>query len=151
MGRKRVEPNQEFGSPETLLSLSKKTKDPELRQRYLALRALMLGQDRDAVMTQQGISWSVLQKWVRLWNKGGVDAIQIGKPTGRPSRLTPEAKAYVEEIVEFTHPKTGEKVTGRFISGRLKKSIRDMLVRKCDLLSSPPDGVQSDSPPDASR
>lgn len=124
---KRMELNKEFGSAEKLLALSKETKNHEESCRYLALRMLMLSENRERVMEIFGIKWTTLQKWVRLWNKGGANAIKVGKPTGRPPKMTDEAKDYVVKIVEFTHPKTGEKITGRFISGTLKKNIRDKL------------------------
>lgn len=150
MGRKRIELNQDFGSPEKLLALSKETKDPLFTQRCVALRMLMLGESREHVMKIFDLKWTTLQKWVRLWNEGGLESISVGKPTGRPPKMTEEAKNFVVKIVEFTHPKTGEKVTGRFISGQLKKSVRDNLERECDLLSPSKDGIQPYSPPDAS-
>lgn len=145
-----MEPQQEFGGPEKLLALSKEAKDPLLVQRCLALRMLMMGEPREHVMQAFGIEWTTLQKWVRLWNEGGAKKLAVGKPTGRPSRMTDEAKDFVVKLVEFTHPKTGEKITGRFISGRLKKSIRDKLERGSGLVPPSKNGLQPDSPEDVS-
>lgn len=143
-----MEPRQDIGGPEKLLALSKETKDPQFVQRCLALRMLMMGEPREHVMQAFGIEWTTLQKWVRLWNEGGAEKLAVGKPAGRPSRMTDEAKDFVVKLVEFTHPKTGEKITGRFISGRLKKNIRDQLNRGSGLLSPSKNGLQTDSPED---
>jgi transposase len=120
MDRRRMEPGEEFGGPERLLALSKETKDLQLVQRCLALRMLMLGEPRELVMAAFGIKWTTLQKWVRFWNEGGIEKLAVGKPSGCPSKMTTEARDFVVTLVEFTHPKTGEKITGRFVSGRLK-------------------------------
>ena len=142
MPRKRVEPSKEFGGPEDLLVLAKKKKDPKQSQRYLAIRMLIQGQDRETVMISFGISWSTLQKWVSLWNKGGKDKIEIGKSSGRPSKITPEAEEFLVEKIEFTHPRTGERITGIHLSGVLKKKVRDKIKQKCDLLSTSQNGLQ---------
>jgi transposase len=39
-----------------------------------------------------GIKWTTLQKWVRLWNEGGIEKLAVGKPAGRPSKMTTEAR-----------------------------------------------------------
>lgn len=122
MGRKRIEPDQKFGGPEILLALSRKTEEPKLRDRFLALWMLMMGHSREQVMESFGVKWTTLQEWVRLWNKGGIESIQVEKPTGRPAKMTDEARDFIVKSVEFTHPKTGEKITGKWISAKLKKS-----------------------------
>lgn len=121
MGRKCVEPNQEYGDAKKLFDLSREAEDPKLRDRYLALWMLMTGRSREEVMESFGLKWTTLQQWVRLWNKGGIEQIQVGKPTGRPQKLTDDAKDFIVKNVEFTHPKTGERITGRWISAKLKK------------------------------
>ncbi len=62
------------------------------------------------------VSWSTLQRWVRLWNKGGKEALLQGKRTGRPPILNKEARDFIVKTVEFTNKK-GETITGIAISG----------------------------------
>ncbi|MCD4786319.1 MAG: helix-turn-helix domain-containing protein [Candidatus Eremiobacteraeota bacterium] len=144
MARKRMEIDQTKGTADELLELSKKSKNPLEVKRYIALRMLMTRCSREDVMSFFGITWSTLQKWVRLWNKGGAESLKVGKPIGRPSRLTEEVKDFIVKKIEFTNPKTGERITGTAISGQLKKKIRDKLQQKLGLSNSSQDGVSED-------
>jgi len=60
MGRKCIEPNQEFGDAKKLLALSREAKDSRLRDRCLTLWVLMTGRSRKEVMESFGIKWSTL-------------------------------------------------------------------------------------------
>ena len=144
MAQKRMEPDQSKGKPDELLELSKKSRSPLEIKRYIAIRMLMTGCSREDVMGFFGISWSTLQKWVRLWNKGGKEALKVGKPTGCPPKLTEEAKDFIVKKIEFTHPKTGERITGVAISGQLKKNIRDKLQQELGLSNYSPAGLSKD-------
>jgi transposase len=121
MGRRCIEPSQEYGDAKKLFDLSREADDSKLRDRCLALWMLMTGRSREEVMENFNVKWSTLQQWVRLWNKGGIEQLKVGKPTGRPQKMTDDAKDFVVKTVEFTHPKTGEKITGKWISAKLKK------------------------------
>lgn len=72
--------------------------------------------------------------------------MKVGKPSGRPSKLTEEAKDFIVKKIEFAHPKTGERITDVAISGVLKKNIRDQIKQKCDLLLSSQAGVPPGAP-----
>jgi transposase len=145
MCQKRMEIDQSKGSSDDLLAWSKESRNPLEVKRYLAIRMLMTGCSRENVMQFFGLSWSTLQKWLRLWNEGGKEALKVGKPTGRPSKLTDEAKDFIVRKIEFTNPRTGERVTGTAISGTLKKNIRDQLIKKLGLPESSQDGLSQDS------
>jgi hypothetical protein len=67
MAQKRMQPDNQFGTPDKLLSWSRETKEPLESQRFLAIRMLMMDSTREEVMQCFGISWSTLQKWVKLW------------------------------------------------------------------------------------
>ncbi len=124
MGRNCEQPDQEFCSPEKLFKLHLEAEDVRLRNRYLAIWMLMDGKSREFVMEQFNIQWTTLQKWVRLWNKGGPERLKLGKITGRPTKMTDEAKDFIVKSIEFTHSETGEKVTGLSISANLKKNFK---------------------------
>lgn len=150
MAQKRMEPDQRFGTPAELLFWSKDTKEPLESQRLLGIRMLMLGSSREDVMRTFGISWSTLQKWVRLWNKGGRENLRVGKPTGRPQKLSQDVKDFLVREIEFIHPKTGKRITGVAISGTLKKNLRDQVKQKCDLLLSSSFGIPPNPSPEDS-
>jgi len=141
MARKRIEPTREYGGPDELLAWSKESTDQLESHRYLALRMLMLGESRETVMKAFDLSWSTLQKWVRLWNKGGREAVRVGTATGRPPIMTPEGKDFLVKTIEFNHSKTGERITAIAISGRLKKKYRDIVKERCDLLLASQTGL----------
>lgn len=101
--------------------MSKKLGNTLEYKRCIAIKMLMTGCSREEVMGFFDIKWGTLQEWVRLWNKGGREALRVGKPTGCPPKLTDEAKDFIVRKIEFTNPKTGERITGTAISGQLKK------------------------------
>ncbi len=144
MGRNCEQPDQEFCSPEKLFKLHLEAEDVRLRNRYLAIWMLMDGKSREFVMEQFNIQWTTLQKWVRLWNKGGPERLKLGKITGRPTKMTDEAKDFIVKSIEFTHPETGEKVTGLSISANLKKISNRPEHKQC-LCSSEKVGLQQDT------
>lgn len=148
MPQKIVKPNEKFGSPSDLLKWSKECKDVRQSERFTAIRLLMLGRSREDVMEVYDISWSTLQRWVKLWNKGGKESLMMGKPTGRPSRLTQEGKNFLIEQIEFTNKRTGKKVNAIHISGILEKKYRDQIKARCDSLSSSQDGLRANCAPD---
>lgn len=148
MAYKLTKPDEKFGSASDLLKWSKGCKDARQSERFTAIRLLMLGKSREDVMEIYGINWSTLQRWVKLWNEGGKETLKMGRPTGRPSRLTPEAKDFLAEQIEFTDKRTGKKVTAIHISGVLEKKYRDQIKARCDSLSPSQDGLCADSAPD---
>jgi len=119
----------------------KEARSPLELKRLTAIRLLMAGSSRESVMEMFNISWSALQKWVRLWNKGGAELLKVRKPTGRPSKMTPDVKDFIVRKIEFTSSQTGERITGLSLSGTLKKNIRDKIKEKCDLLVASQDGL----------
>jgi transposase len=148
MPMKRMEPDRKFGSADDLFSWSRECKDIRQSERFMAIRMLMQGRSREEVMEIYGISWSTLQRWVKLWNKGGKEALIMGKPTGRPSKLTPEAKDFLVEQIEFTNRRTGKKVTAIHISGVLEKKVRDKIKSRVDSLLPAKDGLLPDKAQD---
>lgn len=138
--------NERYGTPDKLLIWSKKTKNPLESKRFLAIRMLMTGSSREEVMKCFGLNWSTLQKWVKLWNKGGQEYLRVGIPSGRPQKLNQEAKDFLVRKIEFTHPKTGERITGVAISGILEKKFRDKIEQKCNLLLSSQAKFSQDPP-----
>lgn len=116
-----MQPDTKFCSPDELTALMKEARSPLEFKRLTAIRLLMAGSSRESVMEMFNISWSALQKWVRLWNKGGAELLKARKPTGRPSKMTPDVKDFIVRKIEFTSSQTGERITGLAISGTLKK------------------------------
>jgi transposase len=133
MAQKIMQPDQQFGSPDDLLAWIKESNNSLEIQRYLSIRMLMTGLSREDVMHMFNLSWSTLQKWVRLWNKGGRESLKVGKPSGRPPMLTEEVQDFIVKKVKFTDLKKGERITGTSISGTLKKNVRDQIEQKLDL------------------
>jgi Transposase and inactivated derivatives len=148
MPQKLLIPNKNYGNPSDLLKWIDECKNIKQAKRFGAIRLLMLGKSREDVMEIYGVVWGTLQKWVKLWNKGGKELLMLGKPTGRPTKLTQEAKDFIVKQFEFTDKRTGEKITAISISGVLEKKIQDKIKARCDSLSSSQDGLQDDSPPD---
>ena len=144
MPMKRMEPDKKFGSAKDLHGWSRECKDLRQSERFTAIRMLMKGLSREDVMKTYGITWSTLQRWVKLWNEGGKEALMMGKPTGRPSKLTPEAKDLLVEQIEFTNKRTGKKVTAIHISGVLEKKDRDNFKSCLDSILSAQAGLLLD-------
>lgn len=70
--------------------------------RMTAIRALLLGQDPQAVATIFDISSRTLTRWVGDYNESGIDGL-IDKPrSGRPRAIDPEKDSTLRELIE--HP-----------------------------------------------
>lgn len=61
--------------PEDFLARSKQERDPWIVRRLLAVRLLRMGATLTEAATSLGVSYRGLQKWVRWYRTGGIDAL----------------------------------------------------------------------------
>jgi len=102
MGRNYVRPTKEFGEPEEILKWSKETGNKNQSVRFLCIRAMMIeeGVKLEQIAKMFGVSTREVNRWVRLWNMGGKDALTIKKSPGRPRKFKEHHAARVKELVE---------------------------------------------------
>lgn len=144
MKGKKIEPTQRFATPEDLLKIAKTCKSAEKSRRCIMLRMLMQGKPRKEVLETVGISQSTLQRWVKAWNERGEEALEKGKSSGRPSKLTEEGKNFLVELIEIPDKRTGKKITAIHLRGVLEKKYRDKIKRWSDSLPIKETGLCSD-------
>jgi transposase len=85
---------------EELRVLAGRVKDANQARRLLAIAAVLDGMDREEAARIGGMDRQTLRDWVHRFNEQGPDGLVNIKPPGRPSRLSPEQKEALSELVE---------------------------------------------------
>jgi transposase len=80
----KIEPHH---TPEELLQLSKNAKTPKIAHRFLAIRDLLIGDERITVRKRYGISSDTLWQWTCRYNEKGVEGLIPVPQKGRPFLL----------------------------------------------------------------
>jgi transposase len=71
----------------------------ELR-RMEAAEDFLHGLSNSGVVAKFGVSRTTAWRWHRALTAKGLESLRKGKPTGRPSRLTPEQKAQIADMFQ---------------------------------------------------
>lgn len=87
-------------SPEELRRLAKRARDTNQSRRLLSLAAVVDGMSRAEAARIGGMDRQTLRDWVHRFNARGPDGLKDTHAGGPRSRLTPEDKAKLAEIVE---------------------------------------------------
>jgi len=109
------------GDLEAVESLYRKEKETGMKQRLNAIRLLMRGRSQKDVADMLGVCPATVRNWRTNWDrdgKGGLEKRHIGSR----SRITPEIRAEIEEIIEIKREIGGRTVTGKLIVGYIKKN-----------------------------
>ena len=114
-------PDERWGTLEDVEGWFHREKDLKLRQKLNAIRLLMKGRRRKDVAEVLGVCEATVKKWRERWDKNGLEGLRA-KHKGSESRVTPEMKAEIEEIIEVKREIDGRTVTGKLIVGYIKKN-----------------------------
>lgn len=87
MAPPRTSPNPDNISPDDLQTVIACTPHQQSHDRLLALKALLLGISQEAVAAIHGVSRRTVQRWIRDFNRSGVDGLIEGRRSGRPASL----------------------------------------------------------------
>ena len=95
------------------------------RDRFLAMRMLILGMEYDLVAETFGKSKDTLRGWIKRFNRAGIDGL-IDKPrSGRPASITPERGKQYSKLIE--HPELARQThwTGKKFHGYISRELGD--------------------------
>lgn len=83
-----------------LRQLAKQSKNSNQSRRLLSLAAILDGMSRADAARIGGMDRQTLRDWVHRFNESGVDGLKDGHGGGQRSRLSPDQKAQLAQIVE---------------------------------------------------
>ena len=83
-----------------LRQLAKQSKDSNQSRRLLSLAAILDGMSRADAARIGGMDRQTLRDWVHRFNEKGVDGLKDSHGGGQRSRLSPDQKAQLAQIVE---------------------------------------------------
>ncbi len=114
-------PDESWGSLEDVEGWYRREKEMKLKQKLNAIRLLMKGRQRNEIADVLGVCEATVKKWRERWDKNGLEGLRA-KHKGSKSRVTPEMRAEIEEIIEVKREIDGRTVTGKLIVGYIKKN-----------------------------
>lgn len=114
-------PDERWGSLEDVEGCYHRERDAKLKQKLNAIRLLMKGHKRKEVAEVLGVCEATVKKWRERWDNSGLEGLKT-RHKGSESRVTPEMKAEIEEIIEVKREIDGRTVTGKLIVGYIKKN-----------------------------
>jgi transposase len=124
-GRPYNKPNEEYGSPEELLKWSKESTNKREREKFLAIRMLMLEGERigfKGVSNLIGITVRALNKWVRKWNNEGKEGLKRKSGSGRPRKFLKEHDEAVTDLIK-NQTKEKKRLTIKGVYNFLKEPV----------------------------
>ena len=71
-----------------------------MRMRLLAVAHFKDGKNRTQVANMLSVSRRMVNEWVANYFKGGINALESKKPSGRPSLLTEQQKQTLVDYIE---------------------------------------------------
>jgi putative transposase len=114
-------PDESWGSLEDVERWYRREKEMKLKQKLNAIRLLMKGRQRNEVADVLGVCEATVKKWRERWDKNGLEGLRA-KHKGSKSKVTPDMRAEIEEIIEVKREIDGRTVTGKLIVGYIKKN-----------------------------
>jgi len=123
MTKYKSSPNPENCSMDELQTAIGRAPSQRSHDRLMAIKALILGFDFDAVVALHSKTRRTLTRWITAFNKRGIDGLIEGKHTGRKRVIEPETVAHCKELID--DPTKAEEVhwTGRKFHGYLRDKL----------------------------
>ena len=120
--RKKL-PNPENGKLEELQLAVKCAPTTRSRDRLQAMRALLLGMDFAQVAKLFAVSERTLTRWIRAWNRSGIDGLIERYRSGRPRKIPEHRVSQIVTLVE--QPEQADQLhwTGVKLHGYLRDQL----------------------------
>ncbi len=118
---KLVKPTEKWGTLSEIEALYKKEKDAILANKLNAIRLMMSGYPRKEVAFILNVSESSIKNWRTAWNEAGLEGLKTHYP-GSVSKVDRQMRTEIKEIIEVKRNINGRIVTGKLITGYLKKN-----------------------------
>lgn len=119
--RKPKPPNAQWGSLEELTRWYQTERDASLKTKLNAIRLLLEGVAASDVAQAVGSCVATVRNWRARWDQAGKEGLKEGR-RGPGSRITPEIRAEIKDLVEIKREVDGKTITGKLLVGYLKKN-----------------------------
>jgi transposase len=117
-------PNPENCSLAELTTAAKAAPTWRSANRLMAIKALLMGFDRQQVAGLHEIDERCLSNWIKAFNRSGIDGL-IEKPrSGRPRKINPEQSEQYRELIEQPRNAEQDHWTARKFHGYLRDELR---------------------------
>ena len=73
-----------------LKRLARKAKDTRMRLRYDVIRLYLEGRTKSEIADIFAITYQTARNYINAYTSAGIEGLQIGKPSGRPTKLNKE-------------------------------------------------------------
>ena len=127
------------GSLEDVTHWYKKEKNILLATKLNAIRLLMMGTPQNEIAKVLSRDVSTIRNWCVRWNNNGLEGLKANHK-GSKSKVTKAMRVNIEEIIEIKEQIDGRIVTGKLITGYIKK-IPNRYKLFANLLYITPDGI----------
>jgi len=115
-----IKPDTQFADLQEVTRLCRRERDARLRERLNAIRLLMSGRRQKEVARFLDVSDTTIATWTKRWDEQGVDGMPP-RHRGSRSKVTDQMRVEITEVVEVQQVIDGRTVTGKWITGYLKK------------------------------
>jgi len=116
-----IKPDIRFGDLQEVTRLFKQERDTRLSARLNAIRLLLSGMQQQDVARVLDVSDTTIATWTKRWNERGLEGLRP-RHQGSRSKVTDEMRVEITEVVEVQQVIDGRTVTGKWITGYLKKN-----------------------------
>ena len=126
-------------SADELRKLAVASDDANQARRLLALAAVQDGFSRSEAARLNAMDGQTLRDWVLAFNEHGPQGLFNTRPPGRPPKLTPEQKAYLEGF--YYKPRIDKELLARHSKGLIAMSAGPQAIAASQMLTSTLAGV----------
>ena len=123
VARRLIEPNPENASHAELETAAKCARSSRESARMRAMVALIMGLGRPGVCHIFGIDERTLLRWIKAFNKRGIDGLLDKVKSGRPRKIPPERLAQCRNALEQPAAARGGHWTGVKFHGHLREEL----------------------------
>jgi transposase len=116
-----IKPDTRFGDLQEVTRLFRQERDTRLSARLNAIRLLLSGMQQQDVARVLDVSDTTIATWTKRWNEQGLEGLRA-RHQGSRSKVTDEMRVEISEVVEVQQVIDGRTVTGKWITGYLKKN-----------------------------
>ncbi len=117
-GKKRTIQIKKTAIEEELLKLTKKERDPRIKERLIFILNLYHGDSPQKAGKRVGVAKSTAYAWLKRWNEGGYQGLAPNFKGGAPTKLTEEQFEEIHNQIsddgEWTVNKIREEIKARF-------------------------------------
>jgi transposase len=120
---KNIQPDCENGTLLDVEQTMNSSANRHFYRRLLALRLLLQGRTQADVASIINVSVRSIRRWVKSWNRGGIDALANRPKSGRPPAVTAEQRREIVALITDVHKVNQTHWTAVKLHGYLRQQL----------------------------